>query len=244
MKKIKAVAIISAVIVAVLIYNFLNTMSNPALKEITKTGVITASQDIPPNVIITEEMLLVSQIPNEATHPQAVKNLSDAIGKVSSSQIIQGEQVLSSKLIVPGEGKADGSLAYSIEPGMRAVTIAVDEVTGISNMIVPNNHVDIIGQYKVKVEQSNGKEKEIDYTTMLLENVKVLAVDKYKTEQEKAGAENSYVTITIQVTPLQAMETSMSEFTGQLRAVLRSPLDNNTTSLPALTIEKIIFKNK
>lgn len=209
-----------------------------------KSNVIVAAQDILPNVTITEEMIAVTEIPEEATHVQSVKNKEDIVGKVSTSLIMSGEQILLSKLVTPGESTPDGTLAYAIEPGMRAITIYVSSITGLSNMIVPNNHVDIIGQYAVKVMQPNGEEKDIDYAVMLLENVKVLAVDGNKTEQEKSASETAYTSITLQVTPLQAMETSMSEFKGELRAILRSPLDEGTTSLPALTIDKIVFKNK
>lgn len=209
-----------------------------------KSNVIVAAQDILPNVTITEEMIAVTEIPEEATHVQSVKNKEDIVGKVSTSLIMSGEQILLSKLVTPGESTPDGTLAYAIEPGMRAITIYVSNITGLSNMIVPNNHVDIIGQYAVKVMQPNGEEKDIDYAVMLLENVKVLAVDGNKTEQEKSASETAYTSITLQVTPLQAMETSMSEFKGELRAILRSPLDEGTTLLPALTIDKIVFKNK
>ncbi len=244
MKKVKLIAIVSALIVAVLIYNFLNELSKPTIVEITKTKVVVATQDILPNIPITADMLKVAEIPEEAVHLQSVKNSEEVVGKVTSSKIISGEQILSSKLITPGESTPNGTLAYSIEPGMRAITIAVSNITGLSNMIVPENKVDIIGQYKVSVPQPNGEEKDIDYSVMLLENVKVLAVDGSKTEQEKEVSEAAYTSITLQVTPLQAIETSMSEFKGQLRAILRSPLDEGTTSLPALTVDKIIFKNK
>lgn len=244
MKKVKLIAIVSAVIVAVLIYNFLNELSKPTVVEITKAKVVVATQDIMPNIPITAEMLTVAEMPEEAVHLQSVKNTEDVVGKVTSSKIMLGEQVLSSKLITPGESTPDGTLAYSIEPGMRAITIAVSDITGLSNMIMPDNKVDIIGQYSVSVLQPNGEEKEIDYSVMLLEDVRVLAVDGNKTEQEKKSSETAYSSITLQVTPLQAMETSMSEFKGNLRAILRSPLDEGTTSLPALTIDNIIFKNK
>lgn len=244
MKKVKLIAIVSALIVAVLIYNFLNELSKPTVVEITKAKVVVATQDILPNIPIAADMLKVIEMPEEAAHLQSVKNTEDVVGKVASSKIMSGEQILSSKLITPGESTPDGTLAYSIEPGMRAITIAVSNITGLSNMIMPENKVDIIGQYTVSVLQPDGEEKEIDYSVMLLENVRVLSVDGNKTEQEKKASEAAYSSITLQVTPLQAMETSMSEFKGNLRAILRSPLDEGTTSLPALTIDKIIFKNK
>lgn len=242
MKKIRIVALVSAILVAVLLYNFLNTISEPTIVEIAKTGVVVAAVDIAPNKPITAEMVVMKEIPDESVHALSVKDINEVVGKISSSDIVSGEQILSSKLVVPGEG--NGTLAYKINTGMRAITIGVSNITGVANMILPENMVDILGQYNVEVEQPNGEKKTIDYTTMLLENVRVLAVDSNMTKEEKQASENAYVSLTLEVTPLQAMEVNMSEYKGALRAILRSPLDEGKTSLPALMIDKVIFKNK
>ncbi len=242
MKKVKVLALVTAVIAAVLLYSYLNSLSKTASLEVKKTGVVTASVNIPPNTPIVKEMLTVTQLPVEAIHEQSLKKTDDIIGKVSESEIIAGEQILSSKLIATGQGQKPGTLAYSVQPGMRAITIAVSNTTGLSNMIIPDDRVDIIGQYEVEAQQSNGESKNIDYTTMLAENVKVLAVDNSMTDKDKDSKENPYVTLTLEVTPSQAMEISMTESKGQLRAIMRSPLDDKKTALPPLTVDKVIFK--
>jgi pilus assembly protein CpaB len=243
MRKIKVLALISAVLVAVLLYNYLNTMSKQTITEISKIGVIVAAVDIDPNIPITADMIKSVEFPDESIHGQSIKDINEVIGKVSTSEIIAGEQVLSSKLVVPGVG--NGTLAYKIKPNMRAITIGVSNTTGLSNMIIPDNRVDIIGQYEVEVDVAGATEKKtIDYTTMLLENVRVLAVGNDLSDADKEASEEEYVTLTLEVTPLQAMEVNMSEYKGALRAILRSPLDEGTTSLPALTIDKVIFKIK
>lgn len=241
MKKVRILALILAIITGVLLYRYLDSVSEPVVVEVIKSNVVVAVADIPANIPITAEMIKLTKLPEESVHNLAVKDINEVIGKVSSSVIIQGEQVLSSKLITPGVG--NGTLAYKIEEGMRAITVAVSNTTGLSNMIIPENRVDIIGLYSVEVEQPDGETKKIDYSTMLLENVRVLAVDDKMTEQDKAASEEAYVTLTLEVTPLEAMEVSMTEYKSSLRAILRSPLDEGTTSLPALTVDKVIFKN-
>lgn len=241
MKKVRILALILAIITGVLLYRYLDSVSEPVVVEVIKSNVVVAVADIPANIPITAEMIKSTKLPEESVHNLAVKDINEVIGKVSSSVIIQGEQVLSSKLITPGVG--NGTLAYKIEEGMRAITVAVSNTTGLSNMIIPENRVDIIGLYSVEVEQPDGDTKTIDYTTMLLENVRVLAVDDKMTEQDKASSEEEYVTLTLEVTPLEALEVSMTEYKSSLRAILRSPLDEGTTSLPALTVDKVIFKN-
>ncbi len=244
MKKVKILALLSAIIVSLLLYNFLNTVSEPVIVEVSKTEVITAAQNIPPNTPITKDMLKAVMLPDEAVLSESEKNMDNVVGKVSTAEIIAGEQILSSRLVTLGEAKSVRYLPYAINRGMRAVTVGVNNISGLSDMIVPGNKVDVIAQYEVEKKEPDGDTITIDYTVMLLENIKVLAVDDSVTEQEKIDSEDPYVSLTLEVTPEEAMEISMSEYKGQLKAALRSPLDDKKTSLPALTIDEIIFKNK
>lgn len=242
MKKVKIIAFLSAAAAAFLLYNYLNKISEPVIIQVEKTNAVVAAKDIYPNTLITDDMLTVKEMPAESVHAQALSVKDDAVGSVSSSQIIAGEQILSSKLIKPGQSTNDGTLAYAIEPGMRAITVAVNYTQGLSNMIMPENIVDIISDYSVEIEYENGDTKTVDYTVLLLQKVKVLAVDGNMTAADKAASEENYSSLTLQVTPQQAVEVSLTEYKGQLRAVLRSPLDEGTTSLPPLTLDKIIVR--
>ena len=105
MKKIKFLALVAAVIAAVLLYNFLNTLDEKASVEVVKTGVVIASANIPPNTPITDDMLEIKQLPVEAAHTEAVVNEAAAIGKFSKYEIMAGEQVLYTKLISPEGGE-------------------------------------------------------------------------------------------------------------------------------------------
>lgn len=244
MKKIKFLALVAAVIAAVLLYNFLNTLDEKASVEVVKTGVVTASVNIPPNTPITDDMLDIKQLPVEAVHAEAVVNEAAAIGKFSKYEIMAGEQVLYTKLISPEGGGGDGTLAYEIKPGMRAISIGVGNLSGLVGMIRPHNTVDIIAQLSKEEKQPDGGEKTIDYTTMIAENIKVLAVDDVisqegKTKNSETGT--SYTSVTLQVTAHQAMELNMSEYKGQLRLILRSPLDEDIVKPPTIKFDDIII---
>ena len=244
MKKIKFLALVVAVIAAVLLYKFLNTLSEKASVEVVKTGVVMASVNIPPNTPITDDMLDIKQLPVEAAHAEAVVNEAAAIGKFSKYEIMAGEQVLYTKLISPEGGGGDGTLAYEIKPGMRAISIGVGNLSGLVGMIRPHNTVDIIAQFQKIEKQADGEEKIIDYTTMIAENIKVLAVDDVisqegKTKNPETGS--AYTSVTLQVTVYEAMELSMAEYKGQLRLILRSPLDEDIIRPPSITFDDIII---
>ena len=244
MKKIKFLALVVAVIAAVLLYKFLNTLDEKANVEVVKTGVVMASVNIPPNTPITDDMLDIKQLPVEAAHAEAVVNEAAAIGKFSKYEIMAGEQVLYTKLISPEGGGGDGTLAYEIKPGMRAISIGVGNLSGLVGMIRPHNTVDIIAQFQKIEKQPDGGEKTIDYTTMIAENIKVLAVDDVisqegKTKNPETGS--AYTSVTLQVTVYEAMELSMAEYKGQLRLILRSPLDEDIIRPPSITFDDIII---
>jgi pilus assembly protein CpaB len=244
MKKIKFLALVVAVIAAVLLYKFLNTLDEKANVEVVKTGVVMASVNIPPNTPITDDMLDIKQLPVEAAHAEAVVNEAAAIGKFSKYEIMAGEQVLYTKLISPEGGGGDGTLAYEIKPGMRAISIGVGNLSGLVGMIRPHNTVDIIAQFQKIEKQADGEEKILDYTTMIAENIKVLAVDDVisqegKTKNPETGS--AYTSVTLQVTVYEAMELSMAEYKGQLRLILRSPLDEDIIRPPSITFDDIII---
>ncbi|MDD2397529.1 MAG: Flp pilus assembly protein CpaB [Tissierellia bacterium] len=244
MKKIKILAFITAVIAAVLLYNFLNSLDEKTTVELVRTGVLTASVNIPPNTPITAEMVDMTQLPIEAAHAEAVVNEAAAIGKFSKYQITAGEQVLSTKLISPEGGGGDGTLAYEIKPGMRAISIGVGNLSGLVGMIKPQNTVDVIAQFQKPEKQAEGEDKIIDYTTMLAENIKVLAVDDVISQEgKKANTETgtTYTSVTLQVTVQQAMELNMAEYKGQLRLILRSPLDEGIVNPPTIKFDDIII---
>lgn len=239
MKKIKLLAFISAVITAVLLFVFLNSLSQT--KQVAKSSVVRAIKDIPENTPITAEMITLEELPNEAVISGAIRDISKVMGKVSEEKIFTGEQMLSSKLISAGDGNTK-TLAYAIQPGLRAITIPVDITSGVANMIIPGNHIDLIGQFLTETEGAGASgAKKRSYATMILENITVLAVDSKLSENEKNQSESkAYTTLTLEVTPRQALELSMAQFEGQIRAILRSPIDEEETKLPSVSLEEIM----
>ncbi|MEL7655568.1 MAG: Flp pilus assembly protein CpaB [Bacillota bacterium] len=235
MKKIKAIAIFSALAAAVLLYFFLTSLSEAG--DEFKKEVVVAAVNIPSNTEITEDMISLDNLPEAAVLQNAMTKEELVLGKATSTEILAGEQILSGKLVTPGEID-NSTLAYVVKPDMRAITIAVDSVKGVAGMLKPQNTVDLIACFE---NDGNGPKA---YSNLIAENITVLAVDSVMSKDGKEIAvedENSpYTTITLQVTPKQAMEISMAEFKGQLRAVLRSPLDEKQINPPSLTLEQVM----
>jgi len=205
-----------------------------------KTRVIVAAVNIPANTSITAEMITLAELPAESIILGALTEPALVIGKITQANIFTGEQMLGPKLVSAGDSNSK-TLAYAIEPGMRAITIAVNETAGLAYMITPGNHVDIIAEFLVEENRDTADVGKISYTAMVLENITVLAVDNVLSESGKFGSESpQYTALTLLVTPKQAMELSMAQFEGELRAILRSPVDEKSISLPNITLDDIL----
>lgn len=242
MKKVKLLAIVSAVATALLLFLFLSSLNQPT--ETATTGVLVAASDIPANTSITDAMIKETALPPQALVSGAITDKSQVVGKIANTVIYAGEQLLDAKLVSTGES-SNKTLAYAIEPGMRAITIAVSETSGVAYMITPGNNVDIIGEFvsTTTSDANDGSSGKVSYTTMLLENVTVLAVDNVFSQDGKTNSENpAYTTLTLQVTPKQAMVLSTAQFEGELKAILRSPVDNEMTNQPSLTLDDVMVK--
>mgnify|MGYP000854484144 CR=1 FL=1 len=122
---------------------------------------------------------------------------------------------------------------------MRAVTIAVKDTTGVGGMIKPGNNIDIICQYVNKEIAANGEEEGIETAKILLQNVSVLAVEKITGKAGKPASEESYTTITLEVSPEDAVALTFASNSAIVSAVLRSPLDNEKSDAAKITSEEL-----
>lgn len=230
MKKVKILALLSAIVTALLLFVFLSSVIKFGGTDTTQ--IVTAAQDIPANTLITQEMLANTDVPTDAVLPGAITKMSDVVGKTMKADIYVGEQIISAKLIVPGE-TGSGTLSYSIKPGMRAITIAVDATSGVAGMLHPTDRIDLVGEF-----DDGGKV----YTDMVAEYINILAVDSVLTETGKPsdGTTPGYTSITLEVTAHQAMEISLAAYSGTLRAVLRSPLDKVMNNYKSITLVNVL----
>lgn len=232
MKKVKLIALLAAVITAVCLYLFLHYLSKESHGP--QVEVVTAVVNIPMNTMITAEMVALTNFPEKGAHPDAIKDTKLVIGKAANSDILAGEQILGGKIIVPGES-GNNTLAYSIKPGMRAITVGVSQTSGLAGMLKPRDRIDIIAEFE--------SENKTSVTTLVAENITILAVDSIMAKSGKNTGKDGlavpYATITLQVTPQDAMRISMTEAKGSLRALLRSPLDNTITKTPSIKLDSI-----
>ncbi len=106
-----------------------------------------------------------------------------------------------------------------ITPGMRAMSIAVDEVGDISGFVKPHTHVDVL----VAVS-GTGADNNKPYSKIVLQNVEVIAVEQ-QIDKGKDEAEVAKV-VTLMVTPHDAEKLGLAGREGTLRLAMRNYNDD------------------
>ncbi|WP_054752318.1 Flp pilus assembly protein CpaB [Piscibacillus salipiscarius] len=119
-------------------------------EEAPMVDVVTLAQDIEENQKITEEDLQFQTLPKDQVHPSAIKSLEEVKGKFATADMVTGELLLSHRLKSSQEEKA--RVSRKVTDGHRAVSIGVDIVRSVSNLIQPEDYVDVIFTYETKDE--------------------------------------------------------------------------------------------
>src|SRR5499433_1546578 len=127
----------------------------------------------------------------------------------------RGEPLLRSKVTGPGQR---ASLAAVLEEGKRAVTVRVDDVRGVAGFVLPGDFVDIV---MIADELSSKRQS---YSDILLEHVKVLAIDQIASEgEEKPKVAQA---VTLEVTKEQAQKILLATNIGKLSLLLGRPIES------------------
>lgn len=138
----------------------------------------------------------------------------DVTGAVAKEPLEKGDPIFANKIVKPGQG---GFLAAVLQPGMRAVSINVNRVTGNAGLIMPGDIVDLVLTDKIDARDSDEPDHYVGQT--VLHKLRVLATDQTMNNKDEAKVAQ---TATLEVTPKDAEKVLVAEQLGQLSLVLRS----------------------
>jgi pilus assembly protein CpaB len=139
--------------------------------------------------------------------------------RVVLSPLERGEPILRSKITGPGQRALLSSL---LDEGKRAVTLRVDDVRGVAGFILPGDFVDVV------LIAEDGPPRRENYSEILLQHLKVLAVDQLASERQEQPTVAKAVTIA--VTPEQAQKLLLATNIGKLSLILRRPEEASADS--------------
>ncbi|NLC11295.1 MAG: Flp pilus assembly protein CpaB [Firmicutes bacterium] len=224
-------ALLCALLAAGSVYFYMESLAQEVKKDIEYTTILVAKDYIPARTVITTEMLEKHEVPVSQLHENTLTKKEQVIGAVSKTPFFPGEPFLEPKLASPGELK-DG-LSYTIAEGKRAVAIAVNEVIGVGNMVLPGDYVDVVAVLEMDQQTGEG-EKRTAYSTLVAQKLRVLAVGQLMASESTSIAAS---TVTLEVSPAQAQQLVLATERGTIRLLLRGASDGDTTALPPFKLD-------
>jgi pilus assembly protein CpaB len=212
--------------VSLIVYK--NLQNRAAVDNRPGVDVVIATGDLPVGSKIEDKDIKAVRFPAGDLPPHYYSQKSQVIGRGVVLPIAQGEFVLPGKLAGANAGYGMPSL---IPPGMRAVSVRVNEVVSVAGFVQPGTRVDVL-----LTGNPNGSNEQ--QTTTVLENVAVLATGQ-KLERNAAGEASSAPVITLLVSPDDAQKLTLAGNQGHIQLTLRNPVDTRQEELPSVKTDAL-----
>ncbi|QUD88584.1 Flp pilus assembly protein CpaB [Phenylobacterium montanum] len=215
-----AIAIFLGLIAVLMVRGVLTSQKGGQSGGAGTAPVVVATKPIDRGVALNPTLLRVVNYPADAVPEGAFQSLDQLVGKTATPRTAlramgANEPVLASKLTGAG---AKVNLSGTISPGMRAVSLRSNDVTGVGGFVLPGDRVDIL------VTRTAGTgDKASSITQVLAENALVLGVDQ--TADQASDKPVVTKSVTVEVTPDQAQRISLASSVGQVSLDLRQVTD-------------------
>jgi pilus assembly protein CpaB len=194
--------------------------------QVEMLDVVVSKADLERGSNIGSENMAVRQVPKEFVPGTAVtpEQFANVEGARLAVDMRSGEILLRGTL----EGADTATFATKVREGVRAMTVAVDEVNSISGMLQPGDRIDLFFTARPPVRPGLNQQPP-EQTLVLMQNVLLLATGRQVRpsigENGQPGATRAYSTITLEATPHDAQRLILAQKSGTLTAVLRGPED-------------------
>jgi|YelNatPaOPRAMG01_1025707.scaffolds.fasta_scaffold00065_101 pilus assembly protein CpaB len=177
--------------------------------------VVVAAKNIPSAVALAREQLKVLPWPADSPLPGKFARLDEVEGRVTAYALSAGEPILENKLAPKG---VSAGLTALLPPEKRAMTVKVDEASGVAGFLNPDNRVDVV----VTVDKGDFNKDPI--SKVVLQNLRVLGTGQ---RLEKTLGEKPQVvpTVTLEVTPEEGERLALAVREGAISLVLRNQQD-------------------
>lgn len=180
------------------------------------TTVVVAAKDIDAAQGLQPGQLSVVQWPQDSAPKGGFITVEEVVGRVTVLPMGAGEPVLEPKLAPKG---TPAGMVALVSDKKRAMTVKVNEASGVAGFIIPNNRVDVV------VSMNRGEFSNDPLAKVVLENLRVLGTGQKIIEKEPDGKPQVVPTVTLEVTPEEGERLALAAAEGQISLVLRSQKD-------------------
>lgn len=194
----------------------------PAEPEKPKMRILVAAEKLPAGTLVNEQHMRWQTWPHDEDENveeiyvvENKRKMEEFLGTVVRRGIDKGEPISDGRMVKPGES---GFLAAVLNPGKRAVSIAVDATSGIAGFVFPGDRVDVILTHQVFSNQEGVAPRHASET--ILTDVRVVAMDQSTNDQEQKASVRRIATL--EVSPKGAETVAVVTDLGRLSLSLRS----------------------
>ena len=197
--------------------------------------VVVARADVGTANALTPAELTLVDWPASLVPAGSIHAIAGAEGRVTRRPLVAGEPVLESALFAAG---TEGGLPAVIAPKHRAVSVKVDSVIGVAGFVKPGAKVDVLATLR-RVDKPDS----LPYSKVILQDVKVLAIDQ-KLEEARDGDAQLVSVVTLEVEPEAAQKLIYSAHEGRLQLALRTPGDIKVEELASTGVADVLGGGK
>jgi pilus assembly protein CpaB len=215
------IALALGAFVSLVVYR--NLQARTASKAPPGEEVVVAADDLQVGTKIEEKDVRMVRFPSADLPAGCFHQKTKVVGRGVVLPIARSEFVLTSKLA--GENAGYG-LPSLIPPGMRAVSVRVNDTTSVSGFVLPGTRVDVL-------LTGNPQGSNEPQTTTVLENVAVIATGQ-RLERNSAGEAQSAPVVTLLLSPDDAQRLTLATSQGHIQLALRNPLDTKQEDIAAV----------
>jgi len=188
--------------------------------EVARTFVVVAARALPTGVRLHAADLKLVPWPASSMVAGGFSKVEAVQNRGLLSSVVENEPLVESKL---SPADAGAGLPSAIPPGMRAMSVKVNDVIGVAGFLDPGTRVDLMVTIRKKDESTS---------RTVVSNVQILTAgtraDQERPRDAKASPPSAPV-VTLLVSPEDAERIALAQAEGQIMLSLRNPLDTTPT---------------
>jgi len=200
-------------------YNYMQKLPARTV-TIPTVPVVVAAADLDIGTELTRDDIRIIQWPANGVPANAMNNPDEVVGRGLILPVIQNEPILPMKL---SSKEAGAGLPPAIPPGLRAVSVKVNEVIGVAGYVLPGTRVDVVATVSPTEQRADMTSK------VILTNVQVLAAGTKIERDTERNKPMPVSVVTLLVDPDEAERLTLASNEGKIQLALRNPLDKTTT---------------
>jgi pilus assembly protein CpaB len=198
-------------------------------KPMTTRTIVVAKEPLRFGTELNAAMLQEVPWPADSMPSGSFATINDIVSggrRVVLAALEANEPVLALKITGAGQR---ATLSALVKPGMKAVTIRVNDVEGVGGFVLPGDHVDVVLTRQI--------DKGSATTEVVLQNTRVLAIDQSADERSfKAAVAKS---VTLEVDTLEAQKVWLASSVGSLSLLLRKAGETAQTKTRKITLNDL-----